>query len=130
MSSGVARRTIMYRYAAAALRVRGRALLLAVRHPALVDEIRMDVVDILLAQDVVEALHPRLRQHALQHDVPEGCMQTVIEFAQVRGAARSQHMATRTLFGEFDLAGVDLRLGGGFGRRLRKGFLHARRGRG
>src|ERR1700676_968848 len=54
-------------------------------------------------------------------------MQTVVEFAQVRGAARAQHMAARTFFDELEFAGIDLSLGGPLHGRLRKRLFHARR---
>src|SRR3974390_379972 len=53
-------------------RMRGGALLFAIRHPALVDQVGMNVIDVPLAQDVVEALHAGLRQNALQYNVLEG----------------------------------------------------------
>ena len=82
----------------------------------------MNVVDVLLAQNVVEPLHACGREHSLQYDVLELRMQAGIEFAQVRRAARAEHMAARTLFDEFDLARVDLCLGRGFHGWLRKGL--------
>src|SRR6202035_147461 len=78
-------------------RVPGRRLLFSIRNPALVDQVRMDVLDVLLAQDIVESLHARRREYPLQHDVLERRMQTGIEFAQVRRAARPEHMAARAL---------------------------------
>src|ERR1700688_499864 len=79
----------------------GRRLLFSIRNPALVDQVRMDVLDVPLAQEIVETLHPRGREHPLQYDVLERRMQTGVEFAQVGRAARPQHMAARTLFHEF-----------------------------
>src|SRR6266446_10936699 len=104
-------------------------LLLSVRNPALVDQVRMDVLDVFLAQDVVETLHAGGREHPLQYDVLEGRMQAGVELAEVRRAARPQHMAARTLFDEFDLACVDRCLACGFDRGFRKGLFHARRRR-
>jgi len=67
----------------------------------------MNVVHVLLAQEIVEALHARSREHSLQHDVLEGRMQSGIELAQIGSAAGAEHVASRTFLDEFDLAGID-----------------------
>ena len=54
-------------------------------------------------------------------------MQTGIESAQIRCAARSQNVAARTLFDEFNLASLDLCFGRGLLGRLGKALFDARR---
>src|ERR1700688_4556057 len=116
ISSIVAGRINIFYALPRALWMRGGGLLLPIRSPALIDQVCMDIVDVVLAQDVVESLHPGRREHSLQHDVLECRMQAVVELAQVRGAARPEYMAARTLCDELELAGIDLRLAGGLGR--------------
>src|ERR1700719_2978271 len=110
ISSIVAGRINIFYALPRALWMRGGGLLLPVRSPALIDQVCMDIVDVLLAQDVLECR-----------------MQAIVELAQVRGAARPEHMAARTLRDELELAGIDLRLAGGLGRRFGKRLFRARR---
>src|SRR5580698_9543119 len=126
MSAVTAGRITIYWSTVPASRVRGRSLLRPIGRPALVDQVRMNIVDIVLAQDVIEALHARRREHSLQHDVLECRMQAVVEFAQVGRGAGSERVAARTFFDELDFAGIDLRFGGGCRRRFRKALLDAR----
>src|SRR6202795_1813091 len=112
-TSSLAAGRINMSLAPAALRVHGRSLLLPIRIPTLIDQVRVDIVDVLLAQNIVEPLHSHGSEHSLHHDVPEGRVQTVIESAQERRASRPKHMAARALFGELELAGGDLRPSGG-----------------
>src|SRR5580692_5186870 len=93
------------------LLMRSRALLLPISNPALFDQVRVDLVGILVAQQVTEAFHPRRRQQPLHHDVLERNVQAIIEPAQVRGTARAQLVTAAALLDELDLSGVDLRLG-------------------
>src|ERR1700722_12163873 len=126
MSSIVAGRINICYAPPRALWMRGGGLLLPVGSPALIDQVCVDGVDVLLVQDVVESLHPGRREHSLQHDVLECGMQALVELAQVRGAARPEHMAARTLRDELELTGIDLRLAGGLGRRFGKRLFLSR----
>src|SRR5271156_3482776 len=98
ISDWAARRISMSMHRGFRRRLRRGGFLLAIRHPALIDQVGMDVVDILLAQDIVETLHARRRERTLQHDVLEGGVQAVIEFAKVGRDAGPEHVAARTLF--------------------------------
>ena len=104
-----------------------RCFLRAVRDPALIDQIGMDIGDVLVAQDIVEALHARRRERAAQHDVLEGRVQSRIEPAQIGCDAGAERMAAGTLFDEFDFSGIDLGRGGGLRRRFGKRFVDPRR---
>src|SRR5216684_5152746 len=73
--------------------VPGRGLLRSVRNPALMDQVRVNVVHVLLAQEIIKTLHARWREYPLQYDILELRMQTGIEFAQVGRTARPKHMA-------------------------------------
>src|SRR5580704_969710 len=89
----------------------------------------MDVLGVLVAEQIIESLHAGRPQYAVQHDVLEHGVQLGAQATQVRGGARAQHVATRTLLDEFDFAGLDAGGAGGLSRRLRERSFIARRRR-
>ncbi len=84
-------------------------------------------LDVLLAQDVVEALHAGRREHAVQHDVLEFRVQSRIEAAKIRRDIEPERMAARTLLDELALAGIDVGLGRGLLGRLLERLLDRER---
>src|SRR5271168_4561093 len=70
--------------------VRGYALLLPVRNPTLFNQIRVHVVGVFVAEQIIEALHTRGREQSPHHDLLEREVQASVESAQVWGAARTQ----------------------------------------